>query len=490
VVDAEGHHPQLQAWRVRACSPVTAALLASPPPNLRSADLFTFTLLNGAVYRWTGYDRDITVEGNTWGSRKPWLERSRWSIANTMQVPTLEVFLRALDDGFAGGTDIKGQLTNGLFDGAAMTLDRVFFAAGNVGSNGAVSLSDAITTTIAGTTVLAYNALVSLGWWQGTFEQGLNDEATMGVAFFDHTGAQLGVTKWAPVIATPSGMWTARSLNVVAPAGSATFRIYMQMVRRTGTSNDGRIDDVTFNLGSTSLTITNPGAESASMTGWTTDIGSPAATPGSPGDPAHSGNYFFYGGATAALSQAHQDLALVSIGAVFPGIRLFGGRVADMEIVGNQATINVKGKVNLLDQYAPRNLYQLGCEHAFCDAGCTLNRAAYTTSYTVGSSTPTPTRTFIPWTSAPSNPGRYRYGTVTFTSGDCAGQARTVRSADSTGLTLTHPLIGYPLAGDAFTAFEGCDKQRSSGSGQDCTARSNTQNWRGFPYVPPADSAV
>jgi uncharacterized phage protein (TIGR02218 family) len=177
----------------------------------------------------------------------------------------------------------------------------------------------------------------------------------------------------------------------------------------------------------------------------------------------------------------------VAVGNTHAGIRLFGGNVANIDVTGNEATINIKGKVNLLDQYAPRNLYQLGCEHAFCDPGCTLLRSAFTLPYTVGSS---PTRTFIPWSGTPpANATNYRFGTVTFTSGVCSGQARTVRSADSTGLTLIHPLIGTPAAGDGFTAFEGCDKALNSGSGQDCTARSNTQNWRAFPFVPPADTA-
>lgn len=242
-------------------------------------------------------------------SRKPWLSRSLWNLTNTMEIPTMDVVLEALNDSFAGGADIKAQIHDGLFDGATFTLNRVFLEPGQ------------------------------------------------------------------------------------------------------------------------------------------TSVTSPT-----------------------------------------PGLLLFGGAIANIDLIGNKATLHVKGKSNLLAQNAPRNLYQPGCIHAFCDAGCTLSRATFTTSYTVGSS-PAPSGTFIPWSSAPSNPGRYKFGTIRFTSGPASGQSRTVRAADASGLTLTYPLTAIPAAGDGFTAFEGCDKALNSGSGQDCTARTNTQNWRGFDLVPQAETA-
>jgi uncharacterized phage protein (TIGR02218 family) len=192
-----------------------------------------------------------------------------------------------------------------------------------------------------------------------------------------------------------------------------------------------------------------------------------------------------FDGATFLLSRVFMDSPgnTVALGT----IDLFGGSVSGIELTGLAADITIKGKVNLLDQNAPRNVFQIGCNHAFCDTGCTLNRAAYTTSYTVGTS---PTTTFIPWTSAPSNPTRYINGTMALTGGAASGQRRNIANADSTGLTLAYPLYVLPSAGDAFTAFEGCDKTfNAAGSVQSCTARGNTQNYRGFEYVPPPNSA-
>ncbi len=165
---------------------------------------------------------------------------------------------------------------------------------------------------------------------------------------------------------------------------------------------------------------------------------------------------------------------------------VFGGKVGAIDLIGTQAVLTCKGKVNDLDQYVPRNLFQVGCNHAFCDVGCTLNRAAFTASFTVGAS---PTPIFIPWAAAPGSPVAFNAGTLAMTSGAAAGSRRTILSSNSSGLTLAYPLYTVPAPGDSFSAFAGCDKTFDSGSGQSCTDRSNTQNYRGFEFVPPPNSA-
>ncbi len=155
-------------------------------------------------------------------------------------------------------------------------------------------------------------------------------------------------------------------------------------------------------------------------------------------------------------------------------------------MIGGVATITAKGKNNRLDQYVPRNLYQVGCNHAFCDAGCTLSRASFTSNFTVGGS---PTSIFVPWASAPGTPALYIGGTLAVTSGAGAGQRRTISGANAFGVDLAYPLSVLPAAGDAFTAFEACDKSFNSGSGQSCTDRSNTQHYRGFEFIPPPNAA-
>lgn len=285
---------------LRSCSAALAAALEGGV-KLWSADLFQFTNIEGPNFCWTSWDSDLAYAGTTYLSKAPWLTRSKWSVANTMEVPSLEIYLRALTTGFNGGAQIQEQIHNGLFDGATMLFSRA----------------------------------------------------------------------------------------------------YME-------------------------------------------------TPGS----------------TSALGT----------------IALFGGMVGSITITGNKTTITCKGKNNLLDQYAPRNVYQIGCSHNFCDVNCTLNATTYTAAYEVGAGA---TAAFIPWSGmAPSNAALYANGVITFTSGPCAGQQRTIMNGSSSGLNLAYPLYEVPNPGDAFTALQGCDKTLATCK----NVYNNLQHRRAFDFVPPPDT--
>ena len=186
-----------------------------------------------------------------------------------------------------------------------------------------------------------------------------------------------------------------------------------------------------------------------------------------------------FDGAVILHSQAFMQAPPTIIGVMDLNAWIAG----EAEIGSTTVALTLKGKNNRLNANAPRNLYQAGCLHAFCDDGCTLARASYTTSHVVGSGTPT--QTYIPWDTAPSDYAKYQYGTVKFTSGDASGQSATVTSVSSSGLTLAYPLIEAPAAGDSFTAFKGCAKTKTA-----CTAYSNIQHWRAFPYTPQVESGV
>ena len=190
-------------------------------------------------------------------------------------------------------------------------------------------------------------------------------------------------------------------------------------------------------------------------------------------------------GATLLLQRAFMgtDVNPNTLGTV----PLFLGKIGAIDLDGLTATLTVKGKVNDLDQYAPHNLYQVACNHAFCDSGCTLSRASFTASYTVGAS---PSSIFIPWPgTAPANYATYQNGTLAMTSGAASGSRRTIASATSAGLGLSYPLAAVPAPGDSFSALQGCDKTLNSGSTQSCTAYSNTQHLRAFPFVPQPSAA-
>ena len=118
---------------LRPCGGALASALASGATDRGSmADLFTVTLQSGTVYRWTMYDIALTVGANTFfpgnnAAGQPWLSRSRSNVVNTMEIPTLEIFIDTTAlAGFAGGPTLLAQIQNGLFDGATCFLQRVF----------------------------------------------------------------------------------------------------------------------------------------------------------------------------------------------------------------------------------------------------------------------------------------------------------------------------------------------------------------------------
>lgn len=110
---------------LRSCSANLIAALADGRA-LAKANLVTFTLSDGTIYRWTAWDRDLTVSALLYSSKKPWIKIGRWGLVNTMEVPTLTVSLLALNTDFGGGGNIKSQIHNGLFDGAQMLYSRCY----------------------------------------------------------------------------------------------------------------------------------------------------------------------------------------------------------------------------------------------------------------------------------------------------------------------------------------------------------------------------
>lgn len=286
------------------------------------ADLFTITLLNGTIYRWTDFDQNVQVLGlgdvpYLFAAQGPLLQRSRLGVKNTVEVPELVIKLSALDTDFVGGQSIKTQLHNGYLDGAAVFLDRTFFAP-PLPANGA---------TING--VIGGNGL-------------------------DPTGG------------------------------------------------------------------------------------------------------------------------------------LFAGRMSSAKITAVGAELTIKGANVLMNQYVPRNDYQVPCGHTFCDPGCTLAAATFTTTNTVGAGS---TNRVIQWGTLPGAPNVYTFGVLTMTSGAALGQIRTIKLSSAGGIVLQYPLYNAPATGDTYSVLKGCSKNENDGSGQDCTTYANTQHYRGFPYVPTADNA-
>jgi len=90
------------------------------------ADLFTFTLLNGTVLRYTSLDCDLTVNGNTFSSAIP-IKRDTISIKAGLEVDELSLTIYPSSSDLVAGVPFVHAVNMGMFDGADFTLERAFF---------------------------------------------------------------------------------------------------------------------------------------------------------------------------------------------------------------------------------------------------------------------------------------------------------------------------------------------------------------------------
>ena len=158
----------------------------------------------------------------------------------------------------------------------------------------------------------------------------------------------------------------------------------------------------------------------------------------------------------------------------------FTGRVADSSAGRVSASLVVESDLSLLNVSMPRNLIQSGCLHTLFDAGCTLSKAANTSTGTVSATGPNTATSFT--TGLAQATDFFALGIITFTSGTNSGIARTIQGHSSTGgkITVYAPFPNVPATGDAFSIVPGCNKQQST-----CSSKfSNIVHFRGYPYVP------
>lgn len=156
----------------------------------------------------------------------------------------------------------------------------------------------------------------------------------------------------------------------------------------------------------------------------------------------------------------------------------FAGRVTSVgEITGNSAKVTISSWSVLLNVNMPAELYQAGCLHSVYDAGCGLNPASFSAASTVSG---TPTLSSF-GSGLTGHAGLYSQGRILFTSGPNAGISRSVKSNDAGGgFVLIQSLPNLPAAGNAFTAYAGCDLTKGT-----CSTRfNNLGRFKGAPFIP------
>lgn len=158
-------------------------------------------------------------------------------------------------------------------------------------------------------------------------------------------------------------------------------------------------------------------------------------------------------------------------------LNLFTGRVGPVDITGVGVQLTVNSDLELLNIKMPRNLYMAGCIHTLYGPGCGLVAASFTvTGNTTGGSTATSINCNLAQAA-----GYFDLGTIRYTSGQNAGEIRTIKAHTSGVIVPAFPFPYTPAPGDLFQAKPGCDKKYAT-----CNSVkfSNAGNFRGYEFVP------
>lgn len=92
------------------------------------ADLYTVTLTNGAVLAYTSADVAITWNGKTFTCMGPKITRDRIKTMLGVQTDTLDITFFPETTDLILGNPFLSEVIGGLFDGAWVTLDRLFLS--------------------------------------------------------------------------------------------------------------------------------------------------------------------------------------------------------------------------------------------------------------------------------------------------------------------------------------------------------------------------
>lgn len=466
---------------MRTADPTLTAFLASAKKAV-VIDLYTFTLLDGTIYRYTTGQMDITYNTHLYGSTGLLIKRNGIKLSRGVQVDALELEIYPTT-ATIGGIAWLAAVRNGAFDGASLTVTRLFCSdwATPVGSitlfSGQIGEIE-IGRSMAKLNVVSllekfniqwpYNVYTPACGWElygdgcglsrnsWTFSGKVIAGSTASVinTTNDFVGPDTESETFYPAANADSGCWipgTAFAFDTIACIigfyGGAFRKSFM------------RFPSVLLNknavIKSAFLKIYNvgPSPVSASATIQANDVAN----------------------ASAPTSQAEADA--LSLTSEEINWTIVNGASA----VSSDITSLVQTLVNK-SAWGSGNAMQFVIDWPSPGGG-----AAYWSSYEGNPSQP-PELTVEWYSVSPALEGFFNQGVIEFKTGLNTGLMRTIKHYDNaTGVvTVLPPLEHVPAADDTFDIYPGCNKLMAT-----CSSKfTNSGNYRGMQFIPVPETAT
>jgi len=130
---------------------VGAGLLAviNAGGQIQLAELYTLTLQDASVYRWTNGDMDIVSGGNTFIASGPRFSRGKISESAKLEVATLDLTIQCAPGVTFLGLPMPLAAINGALDGATLRVERAYMTTYGDTSNGTILRFQGAVTSIA-----------------------------------------------------------------------------------------------------------------------------------------------------------------------------------------------------------------------------------------------------------------------------------------------------------------------------------------------------
>ena len=158
------------------------------------------------------------------------------------------------------------------------------------------------------------------------------------------------------------------------------------------------------------------------------------------------------------------------------------GTLGNVKTGGQHFVAELRGLAQGLQQVVGR-IYKPACDADFGDAQCGITIATWTVT---GSVTAVTSQSAFTDSVRAEAADYFKFGLLTFTSGDNDGFAMEVKDFATGAFVLQQAMPNPIQVGDAYSVYAGCDKLLAS-----CKTKfNNVINFRGVPHVPGPDRYV